>query len=114
MSSLLTTFFIAKEQFFYARRLRKSSRFKLLVLWYISIRIMMHQPLSAYFGDTIEDFIADTAFIKKFRYQIAKSFSRRTGKPTGMVYQDLERDGFMSAEEAQAHGIIDRIATGKE
>nr|YP_010829407.1 ATP-dependent Clp protease proteolytic subunit 1 [Silene alexandrae]WFF48107.1 ATP-dependent Clp protease proteolytic subunit 1 [Silene alexandrae] len=73
-------------------------------------RIMIHQPTSAYFKTGIGNSLEDSDQIRKFRQHISKSYARRIGKPSWVVYEDMERDFFMSAEEAQAHGIIDRIA----
>ncbi|KVI03032.1 ClpP/TepA [Cynara cardunculus var. scolymus] len=35
---------------------------------------------------------------------------QRTGKPLWVVSEDMERDVFMSATEAQAYGIVDLVA----
>ncbi|KAL6312141.1 hypothetical protein AAG906_021950 [Vitis piasezkii] len=39
-----------------------------------------------------------------------KVYVQRTGKPLWVVSEDLERDVFMSATEAQTHGIVDLVA----
>jgi len=44
------------------------------------------------------------------REVITRIYAQRTGKPLWVVSEDLERDVFMSAAEAQAHGIIDIVA----
>ncbi|RYR19978.1 hypothetical protein Ahy_B03g064994 [Arachis hypogaea] len=38
------------------------------------------------------------------------TFQALTGKPVWLVSEDMERDAFMSAAEAQAHGIVDLVA----
>ena len=38
------------------------------------------------------------------------NYAERTGKPFWVVHEDMERDIFMSATEAQAYGIVDFVA----
>ena len=44
------------------------------------------------------------------RETLTKVYAQRTGQPFWVLTEDLERDVFMSAREAQAHGIIDLVA----
>lgn len=44
------------------------------------------------------------------RETLTKVYAQRTGQPFWVLTEDLERDVFMSAKEAQAYGIIDLIA----
>nr|AKI31058.1 ATP-dependent Clp protease proteolytic subunit [Fragaria iinumae] len=48
---------------------------------------------------------------RKLRETITRVYAQRTGKPLWVVSEDMERDVFMSATEAQAHGIVDLVAT---
>uniref|UniRef100_A0A7N2N9K3 ATP-dependent Clp protease proteolytic subunit n=1 Tax=Quercus lobata TaxID=97700 RepID=A0A7N2N9K3_QUELO len=43
----------------------------------------------------------------KLRETITRVYVQRTGTPLWVVSEDMERDVFMSATEAQAHGIVD-------
>ncbi|PIN26957.1 Endopeptidase Clp [Handroanthus impetiginosus] len=47
----------------------------------------------------------------RVRKRITNIYVQRTRKPFWVICQDLERDVFMSATEAQIYGIIDLIAT---
>lgn len=38
----------------------------------------------------------------------------RTGQPRDKIERDIERDHYMSTEEAVEYGIIDGVITGKE
>ena len=46
----------------------------------------------------------------KIRETITRVYVQRTGKPLWVITEDMERDVFMSAAEAQTHGIIDLVA----
>ncbi|RZB77262.1 ATP-dependent Clp protease proteolytic subunit, partial [Glycine soja] len=46
----------------------------------------------------------------KMRETITRVYVQRTGKPLWVISEDMERDVFMSAAEAQAHGIVDLVA----
>lgn len=70
---------------------------------------MIHQPKSTFIKGYMEEVITDTALVLKIREEITKFFVQRSHKPFWMVYEDLERDAFLSAEEAKAYGIVDSI-----
>nr|YP_009437226.1 ATP-dependent protease proteolytic subunit [Lobelia cardinalis]ATG27601.1 ATP-dependent protease proteolytic subunit [Lobelia cardinalis] len=72
-------------------------------------RVMIHQPKSTFIKGYMEEVITDTALVLKIREEITKFFVQRSHKPFWMVYEDLERDAFLSAEEAKAYGIVDSI-----
>lgn len=71
---------------------------------------MIHQPLGGVQGQATD--IAITAKrILKTREKLAQIISERTGQSVERVEKDMERDYFMSAEEAKEYGIIDDIVT---
>lgn len=79
------------------------------LLWYI-IRVMIHQPASSFYeGQTVECMLEANELLK-MRKTMTKIYAQRTGKPSWQISKDMERDLYMSAEEAQAHGIIDMVA----
>ena len=43
-----------------------------------------------------------------------RMLAENTGKPLEQVQQDTERDNFMTAEEAVAYGLVDKIITHHE
>nr|YP_009767938.1 ATP-dependent Clp protease proteolytic subunit [Pterogyne nitens]QIS98556.1 ATP-dependent Clp protease proteolytic subunit [Pterogyne nitens] len=73
-------------------------------------RVLIHQPATAYFEGPAGEFILEAEELLKMREVITRIYAQRTGKPLWVVSEDLERDVFMSAAEAQAHGIIDIVA----
>ena len=71
-------------------------------------RIMIHQPSSGTEGKITDQEIAlkEGIFLKK---RLAEIFSKNTGKDLATVEKDMDRDNWMSAEEAKEYGIIDEI-----
>lgn len=74
------------------------------------IRVMIHQPASSYFETQTVEFILEAEELLKLRETLTQVYVQRTGKPLRVVSEDMERDVFMSATEAQAHGIVDLVA----
>ena len=75
-----------------------------------SSRIMIHQPLGGAQGQAIEIEIQakEILYIKQ---RLNTMLSQHTGQPLERVAADTERDFFMSANEAQEYGLIDRVIT---
>lgn len=71
-------------------------------------RFMIHQPAGGA-GGQASDIAIQAREILKTRERIAKVVARQTGKPLEMVLSDIERDFWMSAEEALTYGIVSRI-----
>ena len=71
-------------------------------------RIMIHQPSSGTEGKITDQeiMLREGVFLKK---RLAEIFAERTGKPLAQVEKDMDRDNWMSAEEAKKYGIIDEI-----
>ena len=59
----------------------------------------------------MKQLLLDGAELMRVRKRITNIYVQRTRKPLWVICQDLERDVFMSATEAQIYGIIDLIAT---
>nr|YP_010402086.1 clp protease proteolytic subunit [Spyridium cordatum]YP_010402344.1 clp protease proteolytic subunit [Spyridium parvifolium]YP_010404108.1 clp protease proteolytic subunit [Spyridium daltonii]YP_010404452.1 clp protease proteolytic subunit [Spyridium gunnii]YP_010404538.1 clp protease proteolytic subunit [Spyridium lawrencei]YP_010404624.1 clp protease proteolytic subunit [Spyridium leucopogon]YP_010404710.1 clp protease proteolytic subunit [Spyridium majoranifolium]YP_010404796.1 clp pro len=76
-------------------------------------RVMMHQPASGFYEAQTGEFVLEAEELLKLRETITRVYVQRTGKPLWVVSEDMERDIFMSATEAQAHGIVDRVAVKK-
>ncbi|MGG4091048.1 ATP-dependent Clp endopeptidase proteolytic subunit ClpP [Paenibacillus lautus] len=72
--------------------------------------IMIHQPLGGVQGQATDIAITAKRIIKT-REKLAQIISERTGQSVERVEKDMERDYFMSAEEAKEYGIIDDIVT---
>nr|YP_009542234.1 clp protease proteolytic subunit [Tetraena mongolica]AYU56602.1 clp protease proteolytic subunit [Tetraena mongolica]AYU56698.1 clp protease proteolytic subunit [Tetraena mongolica] len=73
-------------------------------------RVMIHQPASSYRDLPSGDFIWEVGELLRMREVITGVYAQRTGQPLWVVSEDMERDVFMSADEARAYGIIDLVA----
>nr|YP_010942451.1 clp protease proteolytic subunit [Persicaria sagittata]WLS53426.1 clp protease proteolytic subunit [Persicaria sagittata] len=73
-------------------------------------RVMIHQPASAFYEGSTGECVMEAEELLALRETLTKVYAQRTGQPVWVLTEDLERDVFMSAREAQAHGIIDRVA----
>ena len=71
-------------------------------------RVMIHQPSSGTQGKITDQEIAlkEGIYLKK---RLAEIFAKNTGKDIKQVEKDMDRDNWMSAEEAKKYGIIDEI-----
>ena len=71
---------------------------------------MIHQPMTCRFSAPPSTLASEAEEMLDLRNTIANIYAKTTRKPLSVVQQDLERDTFMSAKEAQAYGIIDHIS----
>ena len=73
--------------------------------------IMIHQPLIG--GDGVRGPVTDiqivTEQMQKAKQWLTRILSENTGKSFAEVAADTERDNYMSAQEALAYGLIDKI-----
>nr|YP_009495269.1 clp protease proteolytic subunit [Gentiana stipitata]AWO67101.1 clp protease proteolytic subunit [Gentiana stipitata]QQY86537.1 ATP-dependent Clp protease proteolytic subunit [Gentiana urnula] len=73
-------------------------------------RVMIHQPASSFYEAQTGEFILEVEELLKLRETITRVYGQKTGKSLWVVSEDMERDVFMSATEAQAYGIVDLVA----
>jgi ATP-dependent Clp protease protease subunit len=71
-------------------------------------KIMIHQPLGGAQGQAT-DIEIHAREILKTREQLNRLMAERTGQALERISADTERDYFMSAAEAQAYGLIDKV-----
>lgn len=71
-------------------------------------RVMIHQPSGAAQGQA-QDILVEASQIMRIRDNIVKLYSTMTGQTTQQIILDLDRDNFMSAQEALKYGLIDEI-----
>ena len=71
-------------------------------------RFMIHQPGGGA-GGRATDIAIQAREILKTRERVARVIARETGQPLEKVVNDMERDFWMSAEEAVTYGIVSRI-----
>ena len=73
-----------------------------------SSRVMIHQPWGGAQGQESDIAIQAKEIVRLKKLSI-KYFAEQTGKSEEQVAKDMERDFYMSAEEAKAYGIVDLI-----
>ncbi|YP_001381704.1 ATP-dependent Clp protease proteolytic subunit (chloroplast) [Medicago truncatula] len=71
---------------------------------------MIHQPATSLYEGQVGECMLEAEELLKMRKTITNIYAQRTGKASWQIYRDMERDLFMSAEEAEAHGIVDTVA----
>jgi len=71
-------------------------------------RIMIHQPSGGCEG-TAADIDIQAKEILKTKAVLYDILARHTGKSAEQIAQDSQRDFFMSAEEAQAYNVVDKV-----
>ena len=71
-------------------------------------RIMIHQPLGGSQGQAT-DIEIYTKEILTLRTELNKILVRHTGQPVDKIEKDTDRNFFMSAEEAKAYRIVDKV-----
>ena len=71
-------------------------------------RVMIHQPSSGTEGKITDQEIAlkEGILLKK---RLAEIFAKNTRKTLAQVEKDMDRDNWMSADEAKAYGIVDKV-----
>ena len=69
---------------------------------------MIHQPLAGMQGTAVELQIHAKEVIRTKR-RMNELMLKHTGQTLDKIEQDTDRDNFMSAEEAQAYGLIDSV-----
>lgn len=70
--------------------------------------MMIHQPLGGTEGQASD--IAITAeHIIKTKKNLIKIMAKNTGQPESRIEKDLDRDFYMSADEAKKYGLVDKV-----
>ncbi|MBT9097260.1 ATP-dependent Clp endopeptidase proteolytic subunit ClpP [Methylovulum psychrotolerans] len=75
-------------------------------------RMMIHQPLGGFQGQA-SDFDIHAREILSIRDKLNRVLSHHTGQPIEKVAQDTDRDNFLSANDAVAYGLIDKVLTSR-
>ena len=70
--------------------------------------IMIHQPLGGMQGQA-SDIKIHADHILRIRDKMNRILSEQTGQPLDVIVRDTERDNFMTADEAAAYGLIDKV-----
>ena len=75
-------------------------------------RVMVHQPSGGAQGQAT-DIMIHARETEKLKRRLNEIYVKHTGNPYEVVEAALERDNFMSAEDAKAWGLIDEILEGR-
>ena len=70
--------------------------------------IMIHQPLGGMQGQA-SDIKIHADHILKTRERLNEILAKNTGKPLDVIARDTDRDNFLSADEAMAYGLVDKV-----
>ena len=71
-------------------------------------RIMVHQPSGGFQGQA-SDILRHAEDIMKIKRRLNEIYVKHTGQEYDTIEQTLDRDHFMSADEAKAFGLVDRV-----
>ena len=71
-------------------------------------KVLIHQPLGGAHGQASDILIAAKE-IEKTRNELISIIAKHSGTPYDKVFADADRDYWMSAEEAQAYGMVDEL-----
>ena len=70
--------------------------------------IMIHQPLGGMQGQA-SDIKIHADHILRIRDKMNRILAEQTGQPLEVIERDTERDNFMTADQAAAYGLIDKV-----
>jgi ATP-dependent Clp protease protease subunit len=70
--------------------------------------VMIHQPLGGAQGQA-SDIAIQAEHILKIKKRMNAILAENTGKSVKQIEKDVDRDNYMSAQEALAYGLVDKI-----
>ena len=70
--------------------------------------VMIHQPLGGVQGQA-SDIAISAKRIIDLKKTLVDMFAKNTGKAISQVEKDVDRDYFMTAEEAKKYGVVDKV-----
>ena len=72
--------------------------------------VMIHQPLGGARGQA-SDIQIQAEQILRVKATLNRILAENTGKPIEVIERDTDRDNYMTAEEAMAYGLVDKVIT---
>jgi ATP-dependent Clp protease protease subunit len=75
-------------------------------------RVMIHQPMGGFQGQASDVEIHAREILNR-KAKLNEIFARHTGQDLKTVERDTDRDNFLSAEQAQGYGIIDKVLVSR-
>lgn len=82
---------------------KKGERFSLP-----NARILVHQPSASYYGQAA-DIARHAQEILKLKQRLNEIYAKHTGQSVQAIEKALDRDTYMTAEEAKAFGLVDQV-----
>ena len=76
-------------------------------------RHMIHQPLGGASGQATDVEIRANELLR-WKDELTKIYEKTTGQPLQKLKDDMERDKFMTPQEAVTYGLADKIITSRE
>ncbi|WP_304333920.1 ATP-dependent Clp endopeptidase proteolytic subunit ClpP [Conchiformibius steedae] len=77
-------------------------------------RVMIHQPLiSGGLGGQASDIEIHARELLKLKGKLNELLAQHTGQSLERIERDTDRDNFMSAEEAAAYGLVDKVIAAR-
>ena len=76
-------------------------------------RHMIHQPLGGASGQATDVQIQANELLR-WKSELTQVYQKHTGQPLEKLQADMERDNFMTAEQAVAYGLADKVVTSRE
>jgi ATP-dependent Clp protease protease subunit len=71
-------------------------------------RVLVHQPSASYYGQAA-DIARHAEEVVKLKHRLNEIYAKHTGRTVAEIERALDRDTYMTAEEAKTFGIIDQI-----
>jgi ATP-dependent Clp protease protease subunit len=76
-------------------------------------RIMVHQPSGGFQGQA-SDIERHAQDIIKLKRRLNEIYEKHTGRDYDTIERTLDRDHFMTADEARDFGIVDKVISSRE
>ena len=76
-------------------------------------RVMIHQPMGGSEGQA-EDVRVEAEQIMRIKNTLVTMYAQMTGQTREKLISDLDRDNYMSAQQALDYGLIDKVITGDD
>jgi ATP-dependent Clp protease protease subunit len=80
----------------------------------LNSRILIHQPSTEGGQGPSSDLEIQAREIMRMRQAMEEILARHTGRPEEQVRADIERDRFLTADEARDYGLVDEIITSRK
>jgi len=75
-------------------------------------RVMIHQPIGGVRGQA-SDILIEAKEIEKCRRELCSLIAQHSGQEYDKVFADMDRNFWLTAQEAKEYGMVDKILSGK-